>query len=99
MRLDFHPEALEEYEAAARCYRRRNPEVARRFVAAVEDAIQPVSDTPLAWQRLDDEFRRCLTHLFPYGVMYHIGEESPLIVAVIHGSREPNYWRDRLDVD
>ena len=59
MRLDFHPEALEEYEAAARYYGRRNPEVGRRFVEAVEEAIQRMLEAPFAWQRLDDQFRRC----------------------------------------
>jgi plasmid stabilization system protein ParE len=96
MRLDFHPEALEEYEAAARYYGRRNPEVGRRFVEAVEEAIQRMLEAPFAWQRLDDQFRRCLTHVFPYAVIYQAGTESVLIIAIMHGCQDPDYWRDRI---
>jgi len=96
MRLDFHPEALEEYQAAARYYARRNSSVAHRFAESVEDAIRRILEAPLAWQALDGDVRRCLTHVFPYGVIYSVEAESILILAVMHGSREPGYWHDRL---
>lgn len=38
MRYAFHPEALAEYEAATLYYAERDPAVAERFIAAVEDA-------------------------------------------------------------
>lgn len=37
--------------------------------------------------------RRCLTRVFPYGVLYSIEEDSVLILAVMHCSREPGYKR------
>jgi plasmid stabilization system protein ParE len=46
MRHEFHPEALAEYEEAARYYARRDPRVAEQFVAAVEDAIERILDSP-----------------------------------------------------
>ncbi len=39
MRLAFHEDALEEYTHAARYYAGRNPELALRFIEAVEAAI------------------------------------------------------------
>jgi hypothetical protein len=40
--------------------------------------------------------RRCLTHVFPYGVLYTVEPDFILIVAVMHGSREPGYWKRRV---
>src|SRR3989304_6341294 len=96
MRHEFHPEALAEYEAAALYYAERDPPVGRRFVAAVEDAIDRILDFPTRWRVPDEDARRCLTGGFPYGVLYTIEPDFVLIVAVMHCSREPGYWKRRV---
>ncbi len=96
MRYAFHPEALAEYEAGALYYAERDPAVGQRFVAAVEDAIDRILDAPTRWRVLDEDVRRCLTRVFPYGVLYTIEPDFVLIVAVIHCSREPGYWKARV---
>ena len=63
MTYRFHPEALEEYQEAARYYSERDPALALRFIEAVEDAIQRILEAPERWRVLDDDVRRCLTHL------------------------------------
>jgi len=65
MTYRFHPEALEEYQEAARYYSERDPALALRFIEAVEDAIQRILEAPERWRVLDDDVRRCLTHVFP----------------------------------
>lgn len=95
MRHEFHPEAFAEYEEAARYYAERGPRMAERFVAAVEDAIDRIVESPMRWRVIDEDVRRCLTHVFPYGVLYTIEVEFVLIVAVMHCSREPGYWNGR----
>jgi len=65
MRHEFHPEALAEYEAAALYYAERDPRVGQRFVAAVEDAIDRILDSPARWRVLNEDVRRCLTRVFP----------------------------------
>lgn len=69
--------------------------MAEHFVTAVEDAIERILDSPTRWRIVDEDVRRCLTHLFPYGVLYTIEPDFVLIVAVMHCSREPGYWRAR----
>jgi len=96
MRYAFHPDALEEYDEAARWYAEREPAVGLRFIAAVEDAIDQILDSPTRWRVVDEDVRRCLTRVFPYGVLYTIEPEFVLIVAVMHCSREPGYWKLRL---
>ena len=96
MRWEFHPEALEEYREATLYYVERDPALALRFVEAVEDAIRRILESPERWRVLDDDVRRCLTRVFPYGILYTIEPEFILIVAVMHCSREPGYWKRRL---
>jgi plasmid stabilization system protein ParE len=96
MRYRFHPEALEEYQKATLYYAERDPALALRFVEAVEDAIGRILEAPERWRVLNEDVRRCLTHVFPYGVLYTIEPEFILIVAVMHGSREPGYWKQRV---
>jgi len=97
MKYEFHPEALEEYRQAALWYAGREPEIALRFIASVEDAINRVLDAPMRWRVIDEDVRRCLIRVFPYAVLYTIEADFLLIVAVMHCSREPNYWKLRVE--
>jgi toxin ParE1/3/4 len=96
MKYEFHPEALEEYREAANWYGNREPDLALRFAGEVEDAIQRMADAPERWRVIDEDVRRCLTHIFPYAILYTIEPEYVLIVAVAHCAREPGYWKERL---
>jgi toxin ParE1/3/4 len=96
MRYEFHPEALDEYREATLYYADRDPALALRFVEAVEDAIRRIVEAPERWRVLEEDVRRCLTRVFPYGVLYTIEREFILVVAVMHCSREPGYWKRRV---
>jgi hypothetical protein len=45
---------------------------------------------------LEEDVRRCLVSVFPYSVLYTIEAEYVLIIAIMHGKRQPGYWRSRL---
>ncbi len=96
MKHGFHPEALGEYEGAALYYAKRDPELAGRSIDAVEDAIVRILESPTRWRVIDEDVRRCLSRVFPYGVLYTVEADFVLIVAVMHCSREPGYWKERL---
>jgi len=96
MRVEFHPEALEECREAARWYGNREPDLALRFVSEVEDAFRRILDDPARWRIIDEDVRRCLTHVFPYSILYTIEPDFVLIVAVAPCAREPGYWKERL---
>ena len=99
MRYEFHPAALEEYREAALWYVERDQNVALRFIASVENAIERIIDSPQRWRVIDQDIRRCLTHIFPYAILYTIETDFVLIVAVMHASREPGYWKPRVNAD
>lgn len=95
MRYVFHPEALTEYAEAVKYYAERRREIAQAFINAVEDTIVRIRESPNRWGVIDEDVRRCLTKKFPYAILYTIESDYILILAVMHCSREPGYWKMR----
>jgi len=75
MKYDFHPQAFEEFEAAADFYRDRQPGLELRFLDAVRSVIHQICATPDRWRQFDGGVRRALVHVFPYVVLYSIEPE------------------------
>ena len=96
MKYEFHPEALAEYEEAARYYGGCQEGLDLRFIASVEAAIRQVADAPERWRLMAQDVRRCLAKVFPYAILYTIEPDYVLIIAVMHCHREPGYWRRRV---
>lgn len=95
MKYEFHPEALVEFEAAADFYAERQRGLEARFIDAVHTAIRNACDAPQRWRQFDGEIRRVLVHVFPYAVLFSIEDGYIYIIAVMHCSREPEYWKNR----
>ncbi|HMN46589.1 MAG TPA: hypothetical protein PKE27_18580 [Povalibacter sp.] len=43
--------------------------------------------------RVDENLRHFVLRKFPFSVVYAVAGDMIYIVAVAHGSREPDYWR------
>ncbi len=95
MKYVFHPEALTEYAEAVEYYLHKNPKIAQAFIDAIEETIYRIRETPTRYSILDEDIRRCLTRKFPYSVLYTIEQDSILILAIMHSSRKPGYWKNR----
>ena len=96
MDYSFHPHARSELDEALTYYLKVSPRLARGFLSEVENAIGRILQFPQAWAKLSPTIRRCRTKRFPYGIVYKLGKDRVLIVAVMHLHREPNYWADRV---
>jgi plasmid stabilization system protein ParE len=96
VRYEFHPDALAEYEEAARYYANRQVGLELRFMQAIEDTVQRIIEAPERWRILEDDIRWCLSRVFPYAVLYTVEHDYVLIVAIMHCNREPSYWHQRL---
>ncbi len=95
MRYVFHPEALSEYAEAVQYYTEQRVEVAQAFISAIEGAVYQIKEAPTRYAAIDEDVRRCMARRFPYGVLYTIEQDYILILAVMHCSREPGYWKSR----
>ncbi len=95
MKYVFHPEALTEYADAVQYYVAQRVEVAQAFIDAIEDAVYRIRESPTRYMVIDEDVRRCMTRRFPYGILYTVEQDYILILAVVHCSREPGYWKNR----
>lgn len=92
----FHPQAALEYEEAVEFYNSRGARLGERFSAEVRATIRKILDHPERWGVLEGEVRRCFVRIFPYRVLYTIEKDFILVIAVVHHSRAPGYWRHRV---
>lgn len=97
MKWAFHPEARIEYIEAARFYAAARPGLGAEFSREVERVIAQICEAPLRGRIVGGGLRRCLTRRFPYALLYAVEKDCILIIAVMHGSRKPGYWRKRVE--
>lgn len=96
MRVELHPEALLELEAAVSWYEEQGPGMGERFIESVDDAFARAAEAPFAWPILEEDIRRVLTRVFPYAILYTPEPDRIHVIAVMHCHRKPGYWRNRI---
>ncbi len=95
MKLEFHPEALAEFESAADFYHSRQLGLGSRFLDSVDRCTSKIKADPQRFRKFDKEIRRALVAVFPYAILFFVRSDRIFILAVMHCSREPGYWKDR----
>ena len=96
MRYEFHPEARLEFRESAAFYEGCRPGLGTAFTDEIESILRRILDAPDQSPFLEEDVRRRLARRFPYGVLYTIEADYILIIAIMHCSRKPGYWRNRL---
>ena len=90
-----------ELRSAALRYEQERPGLGQRFTLAVDEAIKDVIAHPRRWSlmhSIPEELgvHRRLVDGFPFAVAYRIlADDLPEILAIMHGSREPGYFKGR----
>ena len=97
-------EAAREVEAAAEYIEDQRTGYGRLFIRAYEEKLAQIIRFPGSGPPLRDavpgyELRSFWIRKFGYLIIVGVFDGVPTIVAVMHHSREPGYWRDRLSDD
>lgn len=96
MNYFFAPHARQELMDATLYLSEVDPSLGRDFAEEVERAIALILQFPEAWPRVMPSARRCRMQIFPYAILYRIWDQQIEILAVMHSSRKPDYWTERL---
>lgn len=96
MNITFLAPAEAELLDAVAYYNLQGEGLGYEFAAEVKRTIERIIQYPEAWFQLSKRTLRCRTNRFPYGVIYQVKNETLLIVAVMHLSRNPQAWKDRV---
>ena len=95
MAIRFLSEARAELEDAAHYYERERAGLGGEFFAEIDAALAFIARFPEACPPCAHDCRRKKVHRFPYLLVFAVEDSGILIVAVMHGSREPGYWHMR----
>ncbi len=95
MKYSFHPEAESEFFKDIEYYKEREEGLGQDFAVEVYSAIERILFYPKAWPIIEENIRRSLINRFPYGILYAEDEDKIYIIAVMHLSRDPDYWKHR----
>ena len=95
IKVEFHPEAEQELEAAKNWYRERSDLAARAFATDLAHAVRKISDSPDRWPETRPGERRFVLLRFPYSILYRVRASEVFVTAVADQKRRPGYWRRR----
>ena len=100
-KVQFEPGAQIDYIGALEYYETEanSPELADRFDAAIQKAASAISVAPRLWRITEGpDVRRYVIQRFPYVVYYRYELAAQLVIvyAIVHTSRQPDYWRGRI---
>jgi len=93
--LLFHPDVAGEIKASYRWYQNQAEGLGDDFLHELELACQAIIEFPATWPRLKKDYRRFLLSKFPFSVVYRVQNTNIFVVAVMHNSRKPDYWKTR----
>ncbi len=98
MTLDFHPDALGEFQDAAHWYEEQSFGLGDKFTAAVEAATRIIVVDPGRCQPVEPGIRLFRLKRFPYKIYFTYDETEQIICvqAVMHNRQKPEYWRSRI---
>ncbi len=91
------PEAQEEIAEAYHWYENRSQGLGTEFVRAVEARFAAIQRNPTTYPEVHKQVRRALLRRFPYSIFYIIDEQSIIVRACFHASRDPKRWQNRIE--
>ncbi|MGH9656103.1 MAG: type II toxin-antitoxin system RelE/ParE family toxin [Bryobacteraceae bacterium] len=89
------PEAESDLADAAAWYASIGPDLGERFSQVVGQTIELIARNPLAWQVIHKQIRRAGLWRFPYGIFFRVETDRIVVIACMHGRRNPKRWRVR----
>lgn len=95
MPLRFHPEADAEMMEAAVIYETQQQDLGKRFLSAVQNSVNLIQINPALYPVIHIDVRRCVTKIFPFNVLFRVTSSQIIVIAIMHQSRNPDYWKSR----
>jgi toxin ParE1/3/4 len=95
MQIVIRPAAAADIEDAFVWYEQKRPGLGSEFLKIVDDALIAIQRAPQLHPEIHRNTRRALLRRFPYGIYYRIYPDLIVVVACMHGRRNPRRWQSR----
>ena len=94
--INVRPAAQRDLDDAARWYESQRQGLGGEFLDEFLSVTSRISEGPLAYPEVGRAARRAMLRRFPFGVFYRIANGTVVVVAVMHSSRNPRRWMERV---
>lgn len=94
--LGFLPQVEADVLSGRTWYEAKTSGLGEEFLRVFYACCQEVARNPLAYQRVHEEFRRCLLRRFPYAVYFRIEDDRVVVFGLFHCARDPRRLRREL---
>ncbi len=95
MKCWFHPEARQELLESIDYYNLQQDGLGQRLLDSLIEGLNRIKAHPNMYRKIAADWHQCRVPRFPFGLIYRVVNQRIEIVAVMHLSRKPGYWRDR----
>ena len=93
--IELTDAAINDIEAAVEWYDARSAQLGDEFLDRLDSVFEYVEGQPSIYPEVESGVRRGLLKQFPYAVYYTPGDARIIVIAVLHTSRRPDYWKYR----
>lgn len=94
--ITFHPDVVNEIKSSYAWYQNQAKGLGDDYLTELETSYQTIVELPNTWPKFQKGFRRFLLGKFPFSIIYRFTGNTIFVVAVMHNSRKPGYWLERL---
>ena len=94
-RVVFTQVARLELIEAQDWYEREAAGLGRRFREAINGLTERMSANPRQFPIVFKNIRRALLRRFPYSLFFVVEDDTLLVIACFHASRDPTQWQRR----
>ena len=95
MQCIVRPAAAADIDDAYLWYEAQRKGLGDRFLTAVDETVNAIADRPLQYPVVRRNTRRALLRRYPYAIYFRVDGDVLVIVACMHGRRDPRRWRVR----
>lgn len=94
--LILRPEATSDPVQAAEWRQTQRPHLGEEFLDAFEKLPRRIFEQPFSFPLAARGVRRAVMQRFPYVVYFTGRDDRIVVIACLHGGRDPGVWRSRL---
>lgn len=92
----LRPEAEEDLADASAWYEEQRQGLGHEFLDEVLTMISSIAEAPLVYPDIYRNTRRAIINRFPFSVYFRVERATIVVVAIMHGSRNPRRWKSRI---
>ena len=93
--VHFRPDAETDVADAAAWYETQRAGLGAEFLDEILNICSSIAENPQLYPLVHRKTQRAVIHKFPFVIYYRVENRLVSIIAVMHGSRDPNKWKSR----